>query len=128
VLAQPCQTPYYYWGKGEAEYAARQYENAVATLRHEATYGTPSRSILAGALAQLGRLEEARIEARLFMADIRISGLIRSSIPSPSATGPTASISPRAIATPAYRSENRLHRGLAPRPGRLMAHLRHGEV
>ena len=59
----------YYWGKGEAEYAARQYENAIATLRHEATYGTPSRSILAAALAQLGRLEEARIEGRLFMAD-----------------------------------------------------------
>jgi TolB-like protein len=65
----PHPPAWYYWGKGQAEYAARQYENAVATLRHEATYGTPSRSILAAALAQLGRLEEARIEARLFMAD-----------------------------------------------------------
>jgi tetratricopeptide (TPR) repeat protein len=65
----PYPLPWYYWVKGEAEYAARQYENAVATLRHEATYGTPSRSILAAALAQLGRLEEARIEGRLFMAD-----------------------------------------------------------
>ena len=65
----PHPPAWYYWGKGEAEYAARQYENAVATLRHEATYGTPSRSILAAALAQLGRLEEARIEGRLFMAD-----------------------------------------------------------
>ena len=65
----PHPPAYYYWGKGEAEYAARQYEKAVATLRHEATYGTPSRSILAAALAQLGRLEEARIEGRLFMAD-----------------------------------------------------------
>jgi TolB-like protein/Tfp pilus assembly protein PilF len=65
----PHPPPWYYWGKGEAEYAARQYENAVATLRHEATYGTPSRSILAAALAQLGRLEEARTEGRLFMAD-----------------------------------------------------------
>jgi TolB-like protein/class 3 adenylate cyclase len=65
----PQPPSWYYWTKGEAEYAARQYESAVATLRHEATYGTPSRSILAAALAQLGRLEEARIEARLFMAD-----------------------------------------------------------
>jgi hypothetical protein len=59
----------YYWGKGEAEYSAHQYENAVTTLRHEAIYGTPSRSILAAALAQLGRLEDARVEGRLFMAD-----------------------------------------------------------
>jgi tetratricopeptide (TPR) repeat protein len=65
----PHPPAWYYWPKGEAEYAARQYENAVATLRHEATYGTPSRSVLAAALAQLGRLEEARIECRLFMAD-----------------------------------------------------------
>jgi tetratricopeptide (TPR) repeat protein len=65
----PYPEPAYYWVKGEAEYAARQYENAVTTLRHEATYGTPSRSILAAALAQLGRLEEARVEGRLFMAD-----------------------------------------------------------
>jgi TolB-like protein len=65
----PHPPAWYYWLKGEAEYAARQYEKSLATLRHEATYGTPSRSILAAALAQLGRLEEARIEGRLFMAD-----------------------------------------------------------
>jgi tetratricopeptide (TPR) repeat protein len=65
----PRPPAWYYWLKGEAEYALRQYESAVATLRLEATYGTPSRSILAAALAQLGRLEEARIEGRLFMAD-----------------------------------------------------------
>ena len=33
------------------------------------TYSTPSRSILAAALAQLGRYDEARLEGRLFMAD-----------------------------------------------------------
>lgn len=65
----PRPPAWYYWLKGEAEYASRQYENAVATLRHEATYGTPSRSILAAALAKLGRSEEARIEGRLFVAD-----------------------------------------------------------
>jgi TolB-like protein/Tfp pilus assembly protein PilF len=65
----PRPPAWYYWLKGEAEYAARDYVNAIKTLRHEATYGTPSRSILAAALAQLGRIEEARTEARLFMAD-----------------------------------------------------------
>jgi hypothetical protein len=34
-----------------------------------ATYGTPSCSILAAALARLGHIEEARTEGRLFMAD-----------------------------------------------------------
>ena len=65
----PRSPAWYYWLKGEAEYAARDYIGAISTLRHEATYGTPSRSILAAALAQLGRIEEARVEGRLFMAD-----------------------------------------------------------
>jgi TolB-like protein/Tfp pilus assembly protein PilF len=65
----PHPPPWYYWLKGEAEYAARQYERAIQTLRHQSTYGTPSRSILAASLAQFGRLEEARVEARLFLAD-----------------------------------------------------------
>jgi len=65
----PQPPPWYYWLQGEAEYAARQYESAVATLRRESTYGTASRSILAAALAQLGRKEEAQLEARLFMSD-----------------------------------------------------------
>jgi TolB-like protein/Tfp pilus assembly protein PilF len=59
---------WYYWLKGEAEYAAGQYEAAVKTLNHESTYGSPSRSILAAALAQLGRVDEARMEGRLFAA------------------------------------------------------------
>jgi TolB-like protein/Tfp pilus assembly protein PilF len=65
----PHPPPWYYWIQGEAEYAGRQYERAVATLRREETYHTPSRSILAAALAQLGRIEEAVFEGRLFMAD-----------------------------------------------------------
>ena len=60
---------WYYWVKGEAEYAARQYDAAIKTLRHEATYSTPLRSILAAALAQVGRIDEACLEGRLFMAD-----------------------------------------------------------
>jgi len=65
----PRPPAWYCWLKGEAEYAARDYISAIKILRHEATHDTPSRSILAAALAQLGRIEEARTEARLFMAD-----------------------------------------------------------
>ena len=41
---------------------------AVKTLRNEATYRTESRFDLAAALAQLGRLDEAREEAKLYLA------------------------------------------------------------
>jgi hypothetical protein len=51
-----------------AQYAARQYDSAVVTLRKEATYRTVSRRILAASLAQLGRIDEAQQEAALFMA------------------------------------------------------------
>jgi hypothetical protein len=57
----------YYWLLGQAHYAARQYEAVVATLRKEVAYRLGSRRILAAALAQLGRLEEARREAELFL-------------------------------------------------------------
>ena len=65
----PHPPSWYYWAKGEAEYAAHQYESGSCDASSESTYGTPSRSILAAALAQLGRIEEGRIEGRLFMAD-----------------------------------------------------------
>jgi tetratricopeptide (TPR) repeat protein len=58
----------YYWLLGAAQFAGGQYESAVATLRKEATYRSGSRRTLAAALAQLGRLDEARQEAKLFMA------------------------------------------------------------
>jgi len=57
----------YYWLLGQAQYAARQYEAAVETLRKEQTYRTGSRRFLAASLAQLGRLDEARREAEFFM-------------------------------------------------------------
>jgi hypothetical protein len=40
---------------------------ALAPLPHESTYRTHSRRILAAALAQLGRLDKARREAKLFL-------------------------------------------------------------
>jgi tetratricopeptide (TPR) repeat protein len=58
---------WYYWMLGQAQYALRDYESAVRTLRKPETYRTTSRRILAASLAQLGRLEEARWEAEMFM-------------------------------------------------------------
>lgn len=58
----------YYWALGFAEFAARRYEDAVLTLRHESVRGTAAQRILAASLAQLGRMEEARSEAAAFMA------------------------------------------------------------
>ena len=57
----------YYWMLGQAQYANRLYADAVETLRRKTTYRTASRRILAASLAQLGRLDEARREAELFM-------------------------------------------------------------
>jgi tetratricopeptide (TPR) repeat protein len=71
----------YFWVLGFAHYVAGQYEAAVKTLKNEATYGTETRRLLAAALAQLGRLEEAREEARLYLlanAHFRISHWIES--------------------------------------------------
>ena len=64
----PHPPSWYFWILGFAQYAAGQYEAAVKTLRNEATYRTESRRLLAAALAQLGRLEEARDEAKLYLA------------------------------------------------------------
>jgi TolB-like protein len=58
---------WYWWLLGQAQYAARQYDRAAKTLRREETYRTESRRTLAAALAQLGRLDEAHEEAKLFM-------------------------------------------------------------
>ncbi len=65
----PHPVGWYYWALGLAQYGARQYENAVETLRNEATYRTGSRRILAASLAQLGRIDEGRQEATLFLAN-----------------------------------------------------------
>jgi TolB-like protein/DNA-binding SARP family transcriptional activator/cytochrome c-type biogenesis protein CcmH/NrfG len=59
----------YHWLRGFAFYAARHYEEAVRALDHEECRGNGSQRILAAALAQLGRLEEARDVARQFMND-----------------------------------------------------------
>jgi tetratricopeptide (TPR) repeat protein len=65
----PHPAGWYYWALGLGQYGARQYENAIKTLRNEATYRSGSRRILAASLAQLGCMDEARQEAALFMAN-----------------------------------------------------------
>jgi TolB-like protein len=62
----------YFWVLGFANYAARRYEDAIEAieaLKHEATYRTGSQRVLAASLAQLGRLDEAKVEAALFLSD-----------------------------------------------------------
>ncbi|NGN43153.1 adenylate cyclase [Mesorhizobium sp. CGMCC 1.15528] len=63
----PFPASWYYLALGQAQYAHRQYEAAVETLRRDETYRTSSRRFLAASLAQLGRLDEARAEAELFL-------------------------------------------------------------
>jgi TolB-like protein len=59
---------WYYWNLGFAQFANGQYDDAARTLRREETYRTVSRRILAAALAVLGRVSEAREEAKLFLS------------------------------------------------------------
>jgi adenylate cyclase len=59
----------YYWQLGWAQYALSRYQDAVETLRHEEARGPGVRRILAAALAQLGRMTEARGEARNFLME-----------------------------------------------------------
>jgi adenylate cyclase len=59
---------WYYWMLGFAEYAAGRYGDAVATLRREETYRSPSKRLLAASLVQLGRRDEAREEVSQILA------------------------------------------------------------
>jgi TolB-like protein len=63
----PFPASWYYLALGQAQYALRDYEAAIETLSRDETYRTSSRRFLAASLAQLGRLDEARAEADLFL-------------------------------------------------------------
>ncbi|TPM35628.1 winged helix-turn-helix domain-containing tetratricopeptide repeat protein [Mesorhizobium sp. B2-3-4] len=63
----PFPASWYYLTLGQAQYAARDYQGAIETLRRDETYRTSSRRFLAASLAQLGRLDEARAEVELFL-------------------------------------------------------------
>ena len=58
----------FYWGLGMAQVCLGLYNEAITTLQHKETYGTGSRRNLIVAFALLGRLEEAKDEAKLFHA------------------------------------------------------------
>jgi TolB-like protein len=64
----PYPPGWYYWYLGYVQYAAGRYEDAVGTLRHESTHRLGSQRILAAALAQLGRMDDARADAQQFLA------------------------------------------------------------
>ncbi|TIN79703.1 adenylate/guanylate cyclase domain-containing protein [Mesorhizobium sp.] len=68
IRLNPHPPGWYYWLLGLAQYAAGQYADAVETLRHKATHRLGSQRILAASLARLGHMEEAREEARQFLA------------------------------------------------------------
>jgi TolB-like protein/class 3 adenylate cyclase len=55
------------WVMGFAQYAAQRYEDAIDTLSHPSCRQAGCQRILAAALAQLGRLEEAHEVARQYM-------------------------------------------------------------
>lgn len=59
----------YFWALGWAQYGASLYQDAVDTLRHKGAGGPGRQRILAAALAQLGRLTEAREEAQKFLVE-----------------------------------------------------------
>ncbi|MBZ9670920.1 adenylate/guanylate cyclase domain-containing protein [Mesorhizobium sp. ES1-3] len=58
---------WYFWSTGLAQIASGQFEEAVATLSRDETYGTGSREDLIAALALAGRVSEAREEACLLL-------------------------------------------------------------
>lgn len=67
IRLNPHPDVWYYLLLGQAQYAARDYESAVATLRRDETYRTSSRKFLAASLAQLGKLDDARRETEMFL-------------------------------------------------------------
>lgn len=63
----PYPPGWYYLVLGQAQFASGDYAAAVATLTRPETHRTSSRRFLAASLACLGRVEEARTEADLFL-------------------------------------------------------------
>jgi adenylate cyclase len=59
----PSHPDWYEQAFGVAAYVARRYDKAISALRKVEYHGVESQAALAASYAQLGRLEEARIEA-----------------------------------------------------------------
>jgi TolB-like protein len=67
-ILNPYPPGWYYWARGFIEFASGDYEDAIETLSHIATRRSSSQRILAAALAQLGRIDEARREGAEFLS------------------------------------------------------------
>lgn len=64
----PQPVGWHVWLYGQAQIACGRYEEAIASLTMDVTYRSPSRRILAVALALAGRREEAKLEAEAYLA------------------------------------------------------------
>jgi TolB-like protein/Tfp pilus assembly protein PilF len=64
----PLPAAWYHMAQGKVQYAQRRYAEAVKSLRQPGTYQSAARRYLAASLAQMGRIDEARREAALFLA------------------------------------------------------------
>ena len=95
----PHPPSWYYWLKGEAEYSARQYEIAIATLRNEVDlrHGGAFDSRRGSGATRTHRGRSAW-KGGCSWPTIPTSGSRRSWTPSRFASQPTAPISPKAIA------------------------------
>ncbi len=69
IRLNPFPPSWYFWVLGDAQFDLGQFGQAVEILERRETYGTTSRKSLAAALAMLGRIDEAKVEAKGFMAD-----------------------------------------------------------
>jgi tetratricopeptide (TPR) repeat protein len=63
----PCPPGLYFWNLGFAYYAVGRYAEAAEVLDREELGRLPAKRILAASLAQLGQLDNARVEARRFL-------------------------------------------------------------
>lgn len=64
----PQPVGWHVWLYGQAQIACGRYEEAIASLTMDVTYRSPSRRILAVALALAGRREEATLNAEAYLA------------------------------------------------------------
>jgi TolB-like protein/Tfp pilus assembly protein PilF len=66
----PYPPSYYHWLFGWVLFAAKRYAEVIDVVQHDDARALGSQRLLAGALAQLGRLEEAREAGRQFMREM----------------------------------------------------------
>ncbi len=100
----PYYPNWYLCGLGWAQYQAHDYQGAVETLKKMSPMGEARRH-LAASLAQLGRMEEARVEAEKYLKDNPSFSATYAASTSPSSTKRIDSTPWRASSRPAFRGE-----------------------